>query len=144
MLGGMNDSVGPLLTIGAAARELGLSIDTLRYYEKLRLLPRAARQGGRRVYRPQDIERIGFLLKLRATGMPLARIHEYGRLYRQGDATIAERRRLLVDHARTIAAQQDELERALALVHQKIARLDAEAAALPAGAPRHRQSKRLR
>lgn len=137
----MNDRVEPLLTIGAAARALGLSIDTLRYYEKLRLLPRAARQGGRRVYRPEDIERIGFLLKLRATGMPLARIHEYGRLYRQGNATLGQRRTLLVDHARAIEAQKAELDRCLALVHQKIARLDAEAAGASANrpAPRRRQ-----
>jgi DNA-binding transcriptional MerR regulator len=62
------------LTITEAAEASGLTAPTLRYYERAGLLEPVDRDGdGHRRYREQDLDRIRFLTKLRATGMPIAK-----------------------------------------------------------------------
>lgn len=67
-------------TIGEAAAETGMSADTLRYYEKIRLLPSPGRKaGGRRLYRDQDIARLRFIRRAQSVGFSL---EEIGKLLR--------------------------------------------------------------
>lgn len=75
--------VGFLIT--DAARRSGLSIDTLRYYERIGLADSpACDAAGRRVYSDDDLVWLGFLTKLRGTGMPIVRMCEYAALGRLG------------------------------------------------------------
>lgn len=68
---------GASLSIGAAANRLGLSIDTLRYYERIRLVPPLERDaGGRRRYREQDLSRLRFVMRAQAVGFSLDEIRE--------------------------------------------------------------------
>jgi MerR family copper efflux transcriptional regulator len=61
--------------IGAAAKELSLSQDTLRYYEKIGLVPRAYKdQGGRRVYSESDLARLRFVQRAQGVGFSLEEI----------------------------------------------------------------------
>ena len=61
------------MRIGEMARQLGLAPETLRYYERLGLLPAPARNGGRyRVYADEDAERLRLLVGLRQLDLPLA------------------------------------------------------------------------
>ncbi len=63
--------------IGSAAKSLGVTPDTLRYYEKLRLLPPPARNAaGRRVYRDEDLARLRFLKRAQALGFSLQDIRQ--------------------------------------------------------------------
>lgn len=80
------------LSIGQFAARTGLSADTLRYYEKIGLLRHVARDAsGFRVYGPRDLEWIGFILRLKDTGMALDDIIRYADLRECGDTTRAAR-----------------------------------------------------
>jgi DNA-binding transcriptional MerR regulator len=79
-------------SIQQVAEITGLSIDTLRYYERIKLLEPVSRaSSGHRRYRQKDIDWIGLVINLRETGMPLAQIHYFAELRRQGEATATER-----------------------------------------------------
>ncbi len=88
------------LSIRQFAARTGLSADTLRYYEKIGLLRHVARDAsGFRVYGPRDLEWIGFILRLKDTGMALDDIIRYAELRECGDTTLAARQALLEQHA---------------------------------------------
>lgn len=103
----------PPLSIAQAADELGLTPDTLRYYERddllLRPVPRAA--SGHRRYEDRDLTWIALITKLRATGMPIRDVRRYAALVRTGDGNEEERLVLLRAHRERVLA---ELERARA------------------------------
>ena len=85
-----------LYTIGDASAELGMPASTLRYYDKRGLFPNMARsQGGIRMFTDDDLEWARFIERLKASGMPLAEIRHFIDLYREGDSTIEERRRIV-------------------------------------------------
>lgn len=95
------------------AQLTGLSVHTLRYYEKLGLLSPGRNASGHRDYRESDIEWVNFIKRLKATDMPLEAIQRYAQLRSAGDSTLAERRTLLAHHAerlsRRLAEQQAHL-----------------------------------
>ncbi|WP_424950017.1 MerR family transcriptional regulator [Deinococcus sp.] len=109
------------LGIGEAARRLGVSVHTLRYHERDRLLnvPRAEGapipRNAQRRYSETELRLLRFLLALRATGMPMGLIRRAMALVRLGEETVSERRDLLLSHQRAVTAQlstlQDSLER---------------------------------
>ena len=109
------------LTISEAARVSGLSAHTLRYYERAGLLDPVDRaSSGHRRYAEEDLERIRFLTKLRATGMPSRKVRQYAELLRQGDATHSQRLALLEEHRDTVRMLLDETARTLEIVERKI------------------------
>jgi DNA-binding transcriptional MerR regulator len=84
---------------GQAAEQSGFSLDTLRYYERIGLLDGIGRApSGHRQFRDQDLEWLGVLRCLRDTGMPIAQMRRYAELARGGQATLAERMNLLIEH----------------------------------------------
>lgn len=108
-------------TIQRAAAETGLSADTLRYYERIGILPGIPRsQSGHRRFSDDDMGWIKLVQCLRATGMPIEDLHMYAELMQQGDGTAAERLHLLEDHRRRIQDEMGELAIALELVERKI------------------------
>ncbi len=110
------------LSIQQVAGRTGLSIDTLRYYERIGLLESISRApSGHRRYTPKDIEYIELLIRLRATGMPLAQMIRFARLRRQGDATAAERLSILEQHQRVLEERMNQLQEHMAALQQKIA-----------------------
>ena len=112
------------LTIQQVAQQTGLSIDTLRYYERIGLLEPVARApSGHRRYTPRDIAWIELLLRLRDTGMPRAQMARFAELRRQGDATATERRLLLEEHQRALEQRMRQLEQHMAALQQKISRI---------------------
>src|SRR5215207_9867094 len=109
-------------TIQSAAAETGLTRDTLRYYEKIGILPGIARsESGHRRFSEDDMGWIKLVQCLRATGMPIEDLHAYAELAQQGDSTAGERLRLLHDRRRRIKEDMSELATALELVELKIA-----------------------
>lgn len=88
-------------TIGEAAAETGMSADTLRYYEKIRLLPAPGRTaGGKRLYRDQDIARLRFIQRAQFVGFSL---EEIGKLLRFRENPAKSRRSV-----RELAAKKHE------------------------------------
>jgi DNA-binding transcriptional MerR regulator len=109
------------LSIAEAAEASGLSAHTLRYYERTGLLDPVSRNGsGHRRYRETDLERITFLAKLRATGMPIREVRRYAELMKAGEATNAERLALLEAHRDAVLAGLEATARNLELVQRKI------------------------
>jgi DNA-binding transcriptional MerR regulator len=109
-----------------AAAETGLSPDTLRYYERIGVLPGVARSpSGHRRYGEGDIGWIKLVQCLRATGMPIEELHQYAMLMQQGDSTARQRLQLLEGHRTRINEEMRELTTALELVERKIAGYDA-------------------
>ncbi len=109
-------------SIQQVAELTGLSIDTLRYYERIGLLEKVRRaSSGHRRYTQRDIDWLGLLINLRETGMPLAQILHFAELRRQGDATAAERLFLLEQHQLSLEQQLQKLEQHMMALQRKIA-----------------------
>lgn len=110
------------LSIAEAAEISGLSAHTLRYYERAGLLEPVGRNGsGHRRYREADLERITFLWRLRATGMPIREVRRYAELMQEGEATNAERLAVLEEHRNAVLAGLETTARNLELIEWKIA-----------------------
>ncbi|MCE7080195.1 MerR family transcriptional regulator [Streptomyces sp. ST2-7A] len=92
----MSDTYSP----AEAAERSGFSLDTLRYYERIGLLPPITRTStGHRRFSERDLEWLGMLRCLRDTGMSIAQLRRYAEQARAGDGTIPGRLALLVEHA---------------------------------------------
>lgn len=110
------------MNIGEVVRRIGLSEHTLRYYEKVGLLPPVRRAaGGQRLFSPEDLRLLSFLVKLRATRMPLKQMLRYTALLRQGDVTIGERRLMLEAHQVKVESDIAELQDCLDALRHKLA-----------------------
>lgn len=109
------------VSIAEAAVRSGLSIDTLRYYERIGLIDPPARDaGGRRQYTADDLGWIDFLTRLRTTGMSIRGMQHYADLCRQGPSTAGERRRLLLEQRAVVRARIEELSSCLGVLDYKI------------------------
>jgi DNA-binding transcriptional MerR regulator len=108
-------------SIAEVAERSGLSIDTLRYYEKIGLIePPPRDSGGRRSYSEDDLGWVAFLLRLRSTGMPIRLMKEYADLRRIGPVTAARRKDILVQHREEIGLRMAEMQAFLEVLDTKI------------------------
>ncbi len=123
-------------SIRQVAQRTGLSIDTLRYYERIGLIAPVSRaSSGHRRYNQDDLDWIGLLIRLRETAMPLAQMIHFAHLRRQGPSTTTERRLLLEHHQRSIDRQMRQLEQHRDALHDKITRYKEREARLAASSP---------
>jgi DNA-binding transcriptional MerR regulator len=110
------------VTIAEAARRTGVSVHTLRYYERAGLVvsPVDRTSGGRRRYRELDLKWIIICTKLRATGMPIAGIRRYAELVAAGPGNETERLALLEAHRADVLARLAEIQENLKTIDYKI------------------------
>lgn len=109
------------LTIQQVAEATGLSVHTLRYYERIGLIhPIGRAENTHRRYSDGDIGWIDFLTKLRSTGMSIQQMQAYATLQRQGDQTLVERIEMLKTHRREVLAHMDQLVAHLERISFKI------------------------
>lgn len=114
-------------TTKAISELTDVSIPTLRYYEQIGLLDPVTRaDNGHRRYGENDLKRIDFLKRLRATGMSISEMQYYVELFRQGEATLTERREILEAHRAAVQAQIAALQDTVDFLNMKIARYTAE------------------
>lgn len=112
------------MTIAQAAEATGLTVHTLRYYERIGLLDAIGRGDNRhRRFCQDDLNWIAFLQKLKSTGLPLRAMLQYAQLRRQGNTleSVSQRRALLQSHTLTVEAALAELQDNLVVLQQKIA-----------------------
>jgi len=110
------------LTVAQVSHTVGVTAHTLRYWERAGLIAAIRRDSaGRRVYSQADVVWVQFLLRLRETGMPIARMREYAQLRAQGDVTIPERLDLLTAHRHTLRQQVEHLQEHQRALDVKIA-----------------------
>ena len=99
------------MTIREIAAKTNMSTDTLRYYERIGLLPPVPRNAaGIRNYDEYFVNFINFIKKLKASGMSLEHIIDYSRLAEMGDATIQERKKLLAEARETLLDKINSLQ----------------------------------
>lgn len=109
------------LSIQQVAEATGLSVHTLRYYERIGLIHSIDRaRNTHRRYTEDDIWWIDFLTKLRATGMSIQQMQDYAELQREGDITLPERLEMLKAHGREVEAHMAELRENLRIIRSKI------------------------
>ncbi|PIO97321.1 Transcriptional regulator, MerR family protein [uncultured Pleomorphomonas sp.] len=110
------------MKIGELAKRSGLSAHTIRYYERIGLLPLADRnQSGQRDYDASMLIWMEFLDRLKTTGMPIREMLRYAALRERGVGTEAERRALLEQHRERVRAHVAELQACLLVLDTKIA-----------------------
>lgn len=98
--------------IGALSRETGCHIETIRYYEKLGLLPQPQRtSGGHRLYTTQHEKRLGFILKARGLGFTLDNTRELLSLSENNERSCSEALDLVEANLNTVNQKMEELQR---------------------------------
>ncbi|MBY8887926.1 MerR family transcriptional regulator [Streptomyces sp. PTM05] len=108
-------------TISEVVAYTGLSAHTLRWYERIGLMPHVDRSHtGQRRYTEADLGWLDFVNKLRLTGMPVADMVRYAELVREGDHTYPERLQLLVAHREDVRRRIAELCDTLGVLDHKI------------------------
>ncbi|MEU4555444.1 MerR family transcriptional regulator [Micromonospora violae] len=106
--------------VAEAARLVGLSTHTLRYYEQEGLVRPARNASGYREYSASDLRRLVFLTRMRLSGMTMTDLKRYISLVEQGPSTVTERRRIMRDQHDRITRQIRELSLALETTEYKI------------------------
>jgi MerR family transcriptional regulator, aldehyde-responsive regulator len=115
MLGGVD------MKISEVSGQSGLSMDTLRYYEKIGLLPPVNRtDSGIRDYSELDVRRIDFIKCMRTAGLPIEVLIEYYALVQQGDETIEARKEILQEQRAQLVTRMAEMQETLDLLNYKI------------------------
>ncbi|OKP98273.1 MerR family transcriptional regulator [Paenibacillus sp. P46E] len=113
------------ISIKEASEKLGLAPHTIRYYEKEGLLPALQRdEYGNRIFEEKDLESISLLNCFRVTGLPVATLKQMVDLTLQGDSTIPQRTVILREYKQDLVRQQQELDRAFAIVNMKLSKYD--------------------
>ena len=113
------------MTIKEVCEKYGISADTLRYYERVGVIPEVNRtKGGIRDYSEEDIRWVENAICMRNAGVPVEMLIDYVRLFREGDGTFQARRDLLAEARRDIQEQVDKLQETAELLDYKISRYE--------------------
>ncbi|MBE7555694.1 MAG: MerR family transcriptional regulator [Anaerolineales bacterium] len=109
------------MKIMEVSEQSGISSDTLRYYERIGLIPPVNRNGsGIRDYSDIDLKRVEFVKCMRNAGLPIEVLLEYFKLSEQGDQTIEARKEILKEQRKLLAARVAEMQKTLDLLDYKI------------------------
>ena len=109
------------MTIQEVSRRYGLSADTLRYYERVGLIPPVPRtSGGARDYDGPSLGWVELIKCMRAAGVGIEALSEYCRLFQQGEETVEARKALLVEQRRQLLERMEDMRKSLDRLDQKI------------------------
>lgn len=109
------------MKIAEVSQQYEISADTLRYYERIGLLPSVNRtDSGIRDFNELDVRRVAFIKCMRSAGLPIDVLIEYVSLVQQGDATIEARKEILMAQRESLAARMAEMQKTLDLLDYKI------------------------
>ena len=111
-------------SISQVAEQTGLSVHTLRFYDREGLIPEVHRVNGRRRYTDADLRWIRILCCLKSTGMPLNDIKQYVELCKRGDETLTQRRAMILKQREIVTKQIEALKEPLRAIEHKIAYYD--------------------
>lgn len=113
------------MTIAEVSRQFDITPDTLRYYERIGLIPPVPRtRGGVRDYGEESCGWIQLMKCMRAAGVQIEALIEYVDLFQQGDATLDARKALLVEQRDQLVSRMAEMQASLDLLNQKIERYE--------------------
>lgn len=109
-----------MMKINEVSKKFDLSIDTLRFYEKIGLLEPIERVSGIRYYQQKDIERINVIKCMKKTGMSLEAIKEYFDLLSLGNTSLLERLDLLKKNKEKALKELEVLKQSIEFLEHKI------------------------
>ncbi|MGH4037577.1 MAG: MerR family transcriptional regulator [Sphaerochaeta sp.] len=113
------------MTIKKTSERYGISEHTLRYYEKIGMIPPVTRtSSGIRDYKDEDLEWVELVICMRNAGLPVKDIVEYLRLFQMGDSTIVERLNLLLSQQKILLEQKKNIDETLNRLNYKISRYE--------------------
>lgn len=113
------------MTIKEVSQKYNISSDTLRYYERVGMIPPVTRTaGGIRDYSESDLDWVELALCMRGAGLPVEAMIEYVKLCQQGDSTIEARMLLLKEQMETLLEQKAQIESTIKRLDFKISRYE--------------------
>ncbi len=109
------------MKIAEVSEQYGLSTDTLRYYERVGLIPTVNRNGsGIRDYNELDLRRVEFIKCMRSAGLPVEVLIDYVALVQEGDKTIEARKEILIEQRKLLVGRMNEMQKTLDILNHKI------------------------
>ncbi len=116
------------MTIKEVSQKYNVSQDTLRYYERVGMIPSVTRTiSGIRDYQEGDLQWVELALCMRSAGLPVEAMIEYVKLYQEGDSTILARLQLLIEQREVLIGQRKQIDATLERLNHKIERYEAAA-----------------
>jgi len=112
------------MMIAEVSKKFDLSKDTLRYYERIGLIPGVNRNSGIRDYTEEDCNWVEFIKCMRSAGLPIEVLIEYVTLFQQGNATTKARKELLIEQRKQLIAKMEDMKKTLERLNYKIERYD--------------------
>ena len=113
------------MTIKDVCERFDITQDTLRYYERVGMIPAVTRTaGGIRDYQESDLGWVQLAICMRNAGLPVETMIEYVRLYQEGDTTISARLQLLTDQREVLLDRRKKIDETLNRLNYKIARYE--------------------
>ncbi len=109
------------MKIQEVSEKYSLSADTLRYYERVGLIPHVTRTlSGIRNYSDLDVRRVEFIKCMRSAGLPIEVLIDYMGLVQQGDSTIEARKNILEEQREQLIARMNEMQKTLDILNHKV------------------------
>ena len=113
------------MTITEVSKKYALSKDTLRYYERIGLIPAVNRnKSGIRDYTDEDCKWVEFIKCMRGAGLPIEVLIEYVELFQEGESTIQARKEILIEQREKLIERMEEMQKTLERLNFKISRYE--------------------
>ena len=113
------------MTIAEVSKKYDISADTLRYYERVGMIPSVTRtSGGIRDYQEEDLRWVQLAICMRSAGLPVEVMIEYVKLYSEGDETIPARLQLLSEQREALLEQRRQIDETINRLNYKIERYE--------------------
>jgi len=113
------------VTISEVSKKYEISADTLRYYERIGLIPKIYRNGnGIREYTEEDCRWIEFVKCMRGAGIQVEALIEYIKLFQEGDSTIEARKKILIEQRDHLIDNIEKMQKALERLNFKVKRYE--------------------
>lgn len=113
------------MTIAEVSKKYDISADTLRYYERIGLIPAVHRtSGGIRDYTEEDCGWVNFAKCMRGAGLQIEALIEYVGLVQKGEDTVLARRQILLEQRRQLIERMEAMQETLERLDQKIERYE--------------------
>ncbi|WP_294376099.1 MerR family transcriptional regulator [uncultured Clostridium sp.] len=113
------------MTISEVSKKYNLTADTIRYYERIGLIPPVHRNGsGNRDFLEEDCNWLEFIKCMRGAGLSIEVLIDYVTMFQQGNSTTQARKNLLIEQRDLLAGRIEEMQATLKRLDRKIERYD--------------------
>ncbi|MDH3670120.1 MAG: helix-turn-helix domain-containing protein [Gammaproteobacteria bacterium] len=119
------DAISPATTIGALSARTGCNIETIRYYERIGVMPKPPRSpGGHRLYAEKHLKRLTFICRSRALGFSLAQVRDLLRFVDGGGYTCSQVKAITSEHLGSVRGRIADLKRLEKVLKEMVSQCD--------------------